>query len=123
MGNLFLGGMLAASHARDKMAQNERAKQTSQSVSFLRSDIAELRDQVERLALLNQALWELLSGRLKITEAELERKAQEVDLRDGVQDGKMTAHPLRCPSCGRISNSRHKKCLYCGLQFEGSAFG
>ncbi len=123
MGNLFLGGMLAASQARDRMAQNQQMKQASQSVAFLRTDITDIRDQVERLALLNQAMWELVRERLNLTDADLEKKAQEVDLRDGVQDGKMTTHPLRCPSCGRISNSRHRKCLYCGLLFEGSAFG
>ncbi len=123
MGDLFLSGVLAVGQARDQLAQNQLTKQTNQSVAFLRTDLTDIRDQVERLALLNQAMWELVSERLKLTDADLEKKAQEVDLRDGVQDGKMSTHPLRCPSCGRISNSRHRKCLYCGLLFEGSAFG
>ena len=49
--------------------------------------------------------------------------ATEIDLRDGKADGKITAHPLRCPSCDRVSSSRHAKCLYCGQEFEGSLFG
>ena len=30
---------------------------------------------------------------------------------------------LRCPKCGRVSNSRHRRCLYCGLEFQGDIFG
>jgi hypothetical protein len=88
-----------------------------------KSELQDLRDQVARLALLNQAMWELVRDRLQLSDADLEKIAQEVDLRDGVQDGRMSEHPLQCPKCGRVSNSRHKKCLYCGLLFEGDVFG
>ena len=88
-----------------------------------KSEIQDLRDQVAKLTLLSQALWELVRGRMQLTDADLEKMAQEVDLRDGVQDGRLSEHPLKCPRCGRVSNSRHKKCLYCGLLFEGDAFG
>lgn len=86
------------------------------------SEIRELRDQVERLALMCQALWELVRTRAKLSDADLEKLAQEIDLRDGMADGRLTSHPVKCPNCGRVSNSRHKKCLYCGLLFEGDAF-
>ena len=86
------------------------------------SEIRELRDQVERLALMCQAMWELVRARASLSDAELEKLAQEIDLRDGMADGKLTSHPVKCPNCGRVSNSRHKKCLYCGLLFEGDAF-
>jgi hypothetical protein len=82
-----------------------------------------LEHQVARLTLLNQALWELLRERLNLTDAELERVIREVDLRDGVEDGKMTITPLECPTCGRISSSKHWKCLYCGQLFEKPIMG
>lgn len=80
--------------------------------------IRDLEHQVGRLMLLNQALWELLRPRLKMTDADLEQLLQEVDLRDGVQDGQITHTPLKCPQCSRVSSSKHWKCLYCGLDFE-----
>lgn len=123
MGNLFYGGLMAARQTRANLEQASQLKNVHQTTAFLRSDLAEIKEQVERLAMLNQAMWELVSERLRLTEADLERKAQEVDMRDGKADGKMSTHPLRCPKCGRVSNSRHKKCLYCGLLFEGSTFG
>ncbi|MGI6137949.1 MAG: hypothetical protein ACOYI9_02855 [Candidatus Hydrogenedentales bacterium] len=82
----------------------------------------DLIDELERMTLLNQAMWELIRDRLNLSDEDLERKVQEVDMRDGKRDGKMSVHPLRCPQCGRISNSRLKKCLYCGLEFKGDIF-
>ncbi len=120
-GGIFFGASMvhAAAEARDAM----RA-QSAQEAKFnvQKSELTELRDQVERLTLLNQALWELIRARLNVSDAELEQLAQEIDLRDGKQDGKLTSHPLKCPNCGRVSNSRHRKCLYCGLLFETDLF-
>lgn len=87
------------------------------------SRVRELEHQVARLSLLNQALWELLRDRLGLSDAELERLARDVDLRDGIEDGKITVTPLECPNCGRISSSKHWKCLYCGQLFEKPVMG
>lgn len=87
---------------------------------------AQLRDlehEVQRLKLLNQALWELVREKAGWRDADLEQKAQEIDLRDGVEDGRISHAPLRCPRCGRISSSKHWKCLYCGLEFEKPVMG
>ncbi len=88
-----------------------------------RQQIRELEHQVARLQLMNQALWELVRERAKLTDADLQQKAQEIDLRDGVQDGEITNTALKCPSCGRVSSSKHWKCLYCGLEFEKPIMG
>ena len=85
--------------------------------------IHELTHQVERLTLLNQALWELLRARLKLTDEELEKSIREVDVRDGAEDGRMTKTALQCPTCGRVSSSKHWKCLYCGQAFEKPVMG
>jgi hypothetical protein len=85
--------------------------------------IRELEHQVQRLQLMNQAFWELARERLGLTDEDIERVCQEVDLRDGVQDGRMTETALRCPTCGRVSSSKHWKCLYCGQQFQKPVMG
>jgi len=84
--------------------------------------VTELEYQVARLMLLNQALWELLRPRLKMTDADFENLVREVDMRDGVEDGKITHNAVKCPQCSRVSNSKHYKCLYCGLEFEKPIF-
>lgn len=85
--------------------------------------LRDLEHQIARVNLLNQALWELLRERAKFTDADLLAKIKEVDLRDGIEDGRMTVTPLECPTCGRISSSKHWKCLYCGQLFEKPAMG
>lgn len=85
--------------------------------------VAELEYQVARLMLLNQALWELLRPRLKMTDADFENFVRDIDMRDGVEDGKITHNAVKCPQCSRVSNSKHWKCLYCGLEFEKPIFG
>ena len=86
----------------------------AQPLGFLK----ELRQQVGRLRLTNQALWELLRDRLSLSDEDLVNKIHEVDVRDGHADGQLTEGGLRCPNCGRVSNAKHGKCLYCGQGFE-----
>jgi t-SNARE complex subunit (syntaxin) len=118
-----MAGFWLAGMNDDASSRIEEAKNASAAANVRNTDIRELQHQVERLSLLNQAMWELLRERLNLTDADLEAKAREVDLRDGVEDGKMTAHAVRCPSCSRISSSRHHKCIYCCQLFEKPLFG
>jgi hypothetical protein len=84
----------------------------------LRSRVIDLERKLHRLELTNRVLWEMMRDGLKLTEAEMEKRVKAIDLRDGVADGKITEVPMRCPSCKRVSSSRHWKCLYCGQEFE-----
>ena len=122
MGIFFPMGGLDPLNESDPTVR-DTANAAMQAAASQKSDIMVLREQVERMALLNQSLWELMRERLQLTDADLEKIAQEVDLRDGRLDGRLSEHPLQCPKCGRVSSSRHRKCLYCGLLFEGDAFG
>jgi ribosomal protein S27AE len=85
--------------------------------------IKELEKRIERLSLLNQGLWELLRDRLGLADADLENAAYAVDMRDGIQDGKISTSGMRCPKCNRVSNAHHGQRLYCGQRFETPLFG
>lgn len=87
------------------------------------TDLREIKHQIQRLQLLNQAFWELVRDKLGFTDADLEQLIRAVDMRDGVEDGRMTDTALKCPSCGRISSSKHWKCLYCGQEFQKPVMG
>lgn len=102
---------------------SRQTSSVSPNLANVPSQIKDLEHEVERLRLLSQAMWELLREKLGVEDADLEKKAQEIDLRDGIQDEKISRVPLRCPRCGRISSSRHWKCLYCGLEFEKPVMG
>jgi len=110
-GSLWLAGGLVTS-------MSSPVQVTKRTPDYSRQ-IRELEHHVQRLQLLNQALWELLQERLDLTDEQLQQKAYDVDVRDGVEDGRMTqSAPLKCPECGRVSASKHWKCLYCGLEFQ-----
>lgn len=89
----------------------------------LHGKVKELKREVDRLELGTNALWEVIRERLNLTVADLEAKMGEIDLRDGIEDGRITEIPLKCPSCGRVSSSKHWRCLYCGQDFEKETLG
>jgi hypothetical protein len=74
----------------------------------------ELAERIDQLLLVNAAMWELLSEKAGLTEADLVTRIAEIDARDGVADGKMTYAPIKCPKCQRTIFPKHQKCLYCG---------
>ena len=84
----------------------------------LRSQVKELERRLDRQELVNRALWEIVAKTNNLADADLEKLIKDIDMRDGVADGKVTVVPLRCPTCKRVSSSKHWKCLYCGQEFE-----
>jgi hypothetical protein len=75
-----------------------------------------LEERVERMALLNVAMWSLVKEATGLTDEHLAARVEEIDLQDGVADGKMTRTPATCPKCNRNFSARHRRCLYCGHQ-------
>ena len=88
-------------------------------------DLAELTQRVERLSLVCQAMWELLSQHTHISGNDLMRKVVEVDTRDGLQDGRMAPRVIQCPKCKNNVNTRRPRCVVCGsvLRHEASLRG
>lgn len=77
--------------------------------------VEELEDRIERMALVNTALFEIMCAKLGVTSEEIRAKVQEVDLRDGVADGKLGTTPVApCRKCHRPISRKHARCLYCG---------
>ena len=123
MSGLWLGGLGGLQHVGMDAGTATRVRSSESAALEAKEGIKELRHQVERLTLLNQALWELIRDKAGLTDADLERMAQEIDMRDGQLDGKMGGRAFTCPTCHRISNAKHYKCLYCGELFEKPVFG
>lgn len=82
-----------------------------------REKLSDLEFESGRQALINRAIWELVSGSLGLTEQDLVRKMQEIDRRDGVEDGKTDSPAMKvvpCPRCGRSHRMKNLRCIYCG---------
>ncbi len=82
------------------------------------SEILRLRAQVGRLTLACQSMWELLRDRTELDDDILARKIAEVDIRDGSPDGRLGATVIKCPGCGRNTNSRRSVCVWCGVPVD-----
>ncbi len=95
-------------------AADRKSNQALRDVERVEQRIERLERAVEQLKLVNIALAELLVVKLGVTESELVAKIKEIDLRDGIQDGKASSAPAICPQCRRRYNAKTNRCLYCG---------
>ncbi len=106
-----------------QIADNETNTKNVASVARSTSvSVKDLQRKMDTLVLANQAMWELLSAQLGLSESDLVKKMNEIDLRDGKLDGRMT--PIRqavteCTQCGKKIGRRNMMCYWCGARVEG----
>ena len=74
--------------------------------------VRKLRRSVDSLTLTCAAMWELQRDQSGSADKALIEKMQEIDLRDGKLDGKMTKPATACPSCQRANNAKSSKSVY-----------
>jgi rRNA maturation endonuclease Nob1 len=110
MHNDFLGDM---ADALDN-AQREVNQASGGSIPTEAPDMAFANERIDQLTLLCAAMWEVMKDKLAVPDEELVNKVAELDARDGVADGKLTATPRKCTACARPIFPKHRKCLYCG---------
>lgn len=116
----LLSGEFARAQARqastEASAASNRAAKASDEITFLRAD-------VEKLMMISEALWDILKEKHGYTDAELVRRVEQVDLKDGRLDGKVAkSPPKKCPSCNRTVIGRRSECLWCGQRLVSAPF-
>ena len=97
----------------------EKIKSVSKDNLALVSKVEYLEDKIDRLTLITQALWEILQTKVGIEESELTALIEEIDLRDGKLDGKLSKTPQKCSKCNQSVSVKTNVCFYCGHK-EGS---
>jgi hypothetical protein len=105
---------IAPDTAADVAAINAAAKKAMDA----RSEVQVLRAAIDKLILVDRALWEIIAESQGLTEEYLLDKVNEIDLRDGVLDGKMREPLRKCSSCGKMLQQGYVKCIYCGTKNE-----
>ena len=120
--SMFIYAHLAGTHLEASAASRDatRAESKARRAS---SEIAILQSRLDRLALVTQALWSLLEERVGVSELELIERVREIDLSDGVLDGRAKPGVQDCPRCGRVLSKRNPRCIYCGTEVERNPFG
>lgn len=103
---------------RYRQEQDNRAEAVARAnqnrADAVRFDMAVFERRLNRLALCNQALWELLRDNTTLTDDDLRAKICEIDARDGREDSQMSAQQIPCAACGKLSNTKRNTCVYCG---------
>ena len=94
-------------------AKNAARRGTAKALGAKR-DVRYLEGRIDRLTLVNMAMWSLLKDKLGVTEEDLINRMVEIDISDGKADGKVTTGVRKCGKCGRTLAAKHRKCLYCG---------
>jgi len=87
--------------------------------------LRELEQRYERMKLVTAALWQLLKVQTGLTDEDLKRYIEKVDLADGKLDGKMDrkGSAIDCPHCNRRILKTAILCPWCGRRSEsGNAF-
>lgn len=111
--DLIQQAQIGRARADAEAAKSAAANAKSES-QFFRARLQSLEETVERLSLVTMALSELLRDRSLVTDAEVEARVQEIDLRDGKLDGRLRPPPSECVDCHRPNVAGRKRCLYCG---------
>jgi hypothetical protein len=77
--------------------------------------IEDLDERIDEVALILRGMWALLEDG-GVTAEQLRAKIEELDLADGVADGKVTRGPVDCPGCDSKIPTDLSKCQYCGTE-------
>lgn len=91
-----------------------KASDAKFSAEIANQRVQHLENRVEALALACQSMWELLAQKHGMTTQMLAEKMNEIDLRDGIKDGKVSLRTENCKSCDHKLSQRHAFCYYCG---------
>lgn len=86
-------------------------------------EIRSLQDDIERLLMITESLWQILKEKHGYSDDELMRRVAMIDLADGKLDGRVAkSPPVECPGCHRMLHKRHYTCVYCGTQVVQEPF-
>ena len=119
---LFTAVHLAGHETSSSSMASRDAARAGSKVDRLAQENKILHNSLEKSMLICEALWELLRDRAKLTDEDLHKKIYEIDMRDGVCDGKNVRKAVECPDCGRKVSPRHAACIYCGRVIDSSVF-
>jgi hypothetical protein len=107
-------------HQNRKIAQAEAAAADAKHKAVtVESRVEELEHRQEKLALICQTLWEIIEEKIPVNPEDLFKRMEEIDLRDGIKDGRIGESIFECRKCGRKIRSRRQFCIYCGEENKG----
>ena len=103
--------------------QDQRINKTRSRLGDVKHHQENLQDEVARLHLVVEALWEILRKHHGLSNQALLQAMHEIDQRDGRLDGKSLRSEISiCPGCGKVLEKGVPTCMHCGLLHKVSPF-
>ncbi len=110
---LFGGFGYGAHRVISQAAQADAAQARTDARDASRS-AGEQAARLDRATLACEAMWTILRDKFGLTDDDLLKRINELDLSDGKLDGKVRKTPVSCPKCHRTMSARLPRCMYCG---------
>ncbi len=122
LGTFGMVGMMAYQETQAASAAAGDAARAKSKAGKVERQVRVLEANLAKSMMINEALWELIRDQHGLTEKDLHEKLYEVDMRDGVLDGKHQRKAVECPNCSHAVSPRHPACIYCGQVIDESVF-
>lgn len=120
--NSFFVGSVFGQYRGSEPGSHVAAVQAGAKADRAQTAAQNLEDRLERALMTMEAMWNLLSERLGVTDEELQERMVELDLCDGHLDGRVRRPVLECAACKRRVPRRFHQCMYCGADVERDPF-
>lgn len=92
------------------------ATRAANQITNLDEEFRDLERRLERLALVNKAMWSLLRTKAGLTDVDLRSMILEIDAADGTIDGRIGPRLQVCTGCGRNLAAKQTRCQYCDTE-------
>jgi hypothetical protein len=112
----FILGYHAGSRTASRAASLARSAAVADGTVHT-NRIEDLNERIDQLAMIVRGMWALLEEG-GVTPEQLMAKLEELDLQDGVADGKVTRGPVDCPSCDSRVAAGLSNCQFCGAEID-----
>jgi predicted hydrocarbon binding protein len=114
--------MTAVTQTAGNIHASGTAERVKSKTYALQRRIRVLEANLAKALLVSETLWEFIKENHNLTDEQLRKKVNEVDLRDGMLDGKNQRKAVECPNCRHMVSPRHPACVYCGQVIDDSIF-
>lgn len=109
------GAYTAYLASRDAASAGAKARSAETAVEWLEA-------RLDTAMLACEAMWQILSEKLDVTEEELLQRIEALDRSDGRRDGRVRKPPVTCPRCERTISRKRPTCMYCGEELMQDPF-
>ena len=108
-------------HSRRKGLEGEIIASRKDTQLVLEKITHTLDDRVNRLALICEAMWQLIKEQTELNEEDLRKRIAKIELQDGRVAGRFNRTvsrelPQICPECGARLARKFNHCQFCGYK-------